>query len=160
MIYLDTSAFVKYYGKEEYGKGFAEVKKIIESAKTGNEILISSYFIIGEAISVFDKWVRYKLITEEELSKAIKRFLADVKDLSDKGALILDPLTSSVITHCTELIVKRHISINDAIHLYTALGNKTQIGQFASSDEILLKAAKNEDFHVSNPEKVEENGAT
>jgi len=153
MNYVDTSAFVKYYSKEEYERGFVKVKKLMEDAKAGNEILISSYFIVGESISAFDKWVRYKLITEEELGKAIKRFLADVKEMNDKETLILEPLTSSVITLCTELIVKHHISINDAIHLYTALSNKTQIKQFISSDKILFKAAKAEGFEVFNPEE-------
>lgn len=153
MNYLDTSAFVKYYGKEEFEKGFAKVKNLIEEAKAGNETLISSYFAVGECISAFDKWVRYKLITDEELTKAIKRFLADVKEMNDKGTLILEPVTSSVITLCTELILKHHISINDAIHLYTALSNKTHIKQFISSDDILLKAAKAEGFEVFNPEE-------
>lgn len=152
MNYIDTSAFVKYYSKEEYEKGFAKVKKVIEEAKAGNEILISSYFIVGESVSAFDKWVRYKLITNEELTSAIKRFLADIKEMNDKGTLILEPLTSSVVTLCTELIVEYHISINDAIHLYSALSNKTLIKQFISSDETLLKAAKAEGFEVFNPE--------
>lgn len=152
MNYLDTSALVKFYGKEDFEKGFVKIKELVENAKAGNESLISSYFIVGECISVFDKWVRYKLITEEELHKAIKRFLADIKELNDKGALILEPVTSSVITLCTDLIVKYHLPINDAIHLYTALSNKDSIKKFICSDENLLKAAKSEGFEVLNPE--------
>ena len=152
MKYLDTSALVKFYGKGDFEKGFTKVKDLVEKARDGNETLISSYFIVGECISVFDKWVRYKLITEEELHMAIRRFLADVKELNDKGALILEPVTSSVITLCTDLIIKHHLSINDAIHLYTALSNKAHIKKFISSDEILLKAAKSEGFEVLNPE--------
>lgn len=152
MKYMDTSALVKYYGREDFEKGFAKIKELVEKAKAGNEILLSSYFIVGECISVFDKWVRYKLITEEELHKAIKRFLADVKDLNDKGTLILEPITSSVITLCTDLIVKYHLSINDAIHLYTALSNKDNIKEFICSDENLARAAKAEGFEVLNPE--------
>ena len=153
MIYLDTSALVKFYGKADFEKGFAKVKDLIEKAKDGNETIISSYFIVGECISVFDKWIRYKLITDEELHKAIKRFLADVKEMNDKGTLILEAVTSSIITFSTELIIKHHMSINDAIHLYTALSNKDNIKEFISSDEILLKAAKSEGFKVMNPEE-------
>ena len=111
MKYLDTSALVKFYGKEDFEKGFAKVKGLVEKAREGNETLISSYFIVGECISVFDKWVRYKLITGEELHKSIRRFLADIKELNDKGTLILEPVTSSLITLCTDLIVKHHLSI-------------------------------------------------
>ena len=73
--------------------------------------------------------------------------------MNDKETLILEPVNSSVITLCTDLIVKYHISINDAIHLYTALSNKANIKKFISSDEILLKAAKAEGFDVYNPEE-------
>ncbi len=72
MKYIDTSALVKYYGSEEHEKGFAEIKKLVDEAKAGNEQLISSYFIVGEAVSVFDKWVRYKLISGKESEGIIK----------------------------------------------------------------------------------------
>ena len=42
MNYLDTSALVKFYGKEEFEKGFAKVKDLVEQAKAGNETLIYS----------------------------------------------------------------------------------------------------------------------
>lgn len=63
MKYLDTSAFVKYYFEKE--KGFEKISGLIEEAKVGKESLISSIFVVGEAISVFDKWVRLKLISEQ-----------------------------------------------------------------------------------------------
>jgi len=151
MKYIDTSAFVKYYYEKE--KGFDKVSKLIEEAKNGKESLISSFFILGETISVFDKWVRLKLITPEELDGVIKRFLADIKQLTDIGTLILEPISTSVIIFCLEIIVKHHISINDAIHLYTALTNKDLLEAFVCSDENLLKAAKLEGFNVSNPEE-------
>ncbi len=69
----------------------------------------------------------------------LDRFLADIKDLSEKGALILEPVNSSVITFCIELIAKHHIPVNDAIHLYTALINKELLELFVCSDESLLK---------------------
>ena len=128
---LDTSAFVKHYRAKEEGSDI--INKLVDDAKAGNEQLVSSFIVIGEIISVFDKWVRYKLITEEELHKAIRRFLADIKEMNDKGTLILEPITSFVITLCIDLIVKYHLSINDAIHLYTALSNKDNIKEFISS---------------------------
>ena len=155
MKYLDTSAFVKYYYEEE--KGFDKVSKLIEEAKDGKESLISSILVVGEAISVFDKWVRLKLITQEELDGVIKRFLADVKQMADVGSLILEPISTAVVIFCLEIIVKHHISINDAIHLYTALTNKNLIGQFVCSDKMLLEAAKNEGLEVENPGE-EQNG--
>jgi len=66
MKYIDTSCFVKYYGTEEFEKGIDEITDLIDNAKKGKEILISSIFMIGEAVSTFDRWIRIKAITEEE----------------------------------------------------------------------------------------------
>ena len=57
MKYIDTSAFVKYFGDPEVERGGEKVGNIISQAKRGDFILISSFLMIGEAISVFDKWV-------------------------------------------------------------------------------------------------------
>lgn len=150
MKYIDTSAFVKYYLEKE--KGFEKISKLIDKAKSGKENLTSSFFVIGGAISVFDKWIRLKLIIQEELDAVIKRFLADIKQMTDSGALILEPISTTPIIYCLEIITKHHIPINDAIHLYTALANKSLIKQFVCSDEILIKAAKAEGLEVFNPE--------
>ena len=151
MKYLDASAFVKRYRKEEQGSD--EVNKLIENAREGNEQLMSSFLVVGEAVSVFDKWARYKYISHNECTELIKIFLKDIKQLTDNEILVLEPVSTSTITLCIELIIQHHLSINDSIHLYTALSNKNLIDQFICSDELLLKAAKSEGFIVFNPEK-------
>ena len=151
MKYLDTSAFVKHYRKEE--KGSDKINKLIDNAKEGNEQLISSFFVIGETLSVFDKWVRYKYISNNECTELVKIFLTDIKQLTDNEILILEPVSTSTITNCLDLIIKHHLSINDAIHLYTALSNKSIIDKFICSDKILLSAAESESFKVFNPEE-------
>ena len=150
MKYLDTSSFVKYY---RYEKGADEINKLINNSRKGNIVLISSFLLIGECVSVFDKWVRYKLITAEESRRIAKRFILDIQNLSDNGSLILESVSETSIVNCLELITKHHLSINDAIHLYAALSNKTMIEEFICSDDILIKAALKEGFPVSNPEK-------
>lgn len=153
MKYVDTSAFVKYYGEEEFEKGANNINELIEKAKTGEVILISSIFMLGEAISVFDKWIRLKIITEEESQKIISRFLYDIKELSEARSLILEPIDSILIMFSIEFVMKHHIPINDAIHLYTALTLTPEIEEFICSDEILNKAAKEEGLKVYNPEE-------
>ena len=152
MKYLDTSSFVKYYRYGEDEKGANEIAKLIDSAKNGKATLISSFLLIGECVSVFDKWVRYKFISAEESNQTIKKFIMDIQELSNNGMLLLESVSTSTITNCLDLITKHHLSINDAIHLYAALSNKTDIDQFICSDELLLKAAKSEGFKVFNPE--------
>jgi len=151
MKYLDTSAFVKHYRKEEEGSD--KINKLVDSAKEKNEQLMSSFFVVGETISVFDKWTRYKYISNDECIELIKIFLNEIKQLTDDEILVLEPVSNSTITLCIDLIIKHHLSINDAIHLYTALSNKALIDQFICSDDLLLKAAKSEGFKGFNPEE-------
>lgn len=150
MKYLDTSAFVKHYRKEEEGSD--KIKKLIDDARNGKEQLMSSFFVVGETISVFDKWARYKYISSDECAELVKIFLKDMKELTDSEVLVLEPVSTSTITNCLELITEHHLSLNDAIHRYAALSNKTLIDEFICSDDLLLEAAKAEGFSVYNPE--------
>ncbi len=150
MKYLDTSAFVKHYRAKEEGSGI--INNLVDDAKAGKEQLVSSFIVIGEIISVFDKWVRYKLISSDECAELVKIFIREIKELNDDGILILEHVSTSTITNCLDLITKHHLSLNDAIHLYSALSNKILIDQFICSDGMLLKAAKSEGFGVLNPE--------
>ena len=151
MNYLDTSAFVKLFRTKEEGSGI--VNKLVEEAKAGKELLVSSFIMIGEVISVFDKWTRYKYISEAERAELVKVFLRELKELTDAGALTLEHVSTSTVANCLDLIIAHHLSLNDAIHLFTALSNKAQIRQFICSDEALIKAARKEGFSVINPEK-------
>ena len=152
MKYIDTSCFVKYYGTEEFEKGIDEITDLIDNAKKGKEILISSIFMIGEAVSTFDRWIRIKAITEEEFIKIITRFFNDIKELNEIGSLILETINPLFIMFSIEHIIKHHISINDSIHLYTALTYKPEIEEFICSDENLIRAAEEENLKVFDPE--------
>ena len=152
MNYLDTSSFVKYYRYESDEKGANEIIRLIDDAKRGKVMLISSFLLIGECVSVFDKWVRYKFISYQESDQTIKKFIRDVQELSNSGMLTLESVSTSTITNCLDLITKHHLSINDAIHLFAALSNKAQIDKFICCDSILINAAKKEGFKVLNPE--------
>lgn len=43
MKYLDTSAFVKYYGSPDLEKGVDFITQLIEKALNGGEILVTEY---------------------------------------------------------------------------------------------------------------------
>ena len=152
MKYLDTSAFVKNYRNEEKGSGL--IDKLLKDARNGKEEIMSSFFLVGETVSVFDKWTRYKYISDNECSELIKTLLRDLKDLFDGGALTLEPVSTSTIINALELITKHHLSVNDAIHLYTVLANKNRVNLFVCSDDNLIRAAQAEGLKVLNPEKA------
>ena len=158
MRYIDTSAFVKYYGKVGVEKGSDKIIELIENAKKGNAVLISSILFIGETVSVFDKWSRIKALTEEESSKLISDFLNDIIELFEVGTLIIENVSPMNIISSLDLIIRHHIPINDAIHLYTALTHKQNIEKFICSDKSLIKAAEKEGLNVFNPEKRQKEG--
>lgn len=73
MKYLDTSAFVKHYRAKEEGSGL--INKLVDDAKAGEEQLVSSFIVIGEIISVFDKWTRYKFISSDECNELLPNII-------------------------------------------------------------------------------------
>ena len=153
MKYIDTSAFVKYFGDPEVEKGSGKVTDIIFQAEKGDFILISFFLMIGEAISVFDKWVRREYITKDELDKILGKFFSIVEELGEKGALILADLDTLNVAFSIEYILKHNIPINDAVHLYAALGRKSSIDEFICSDKNLKRAAEKEGFKILDPEE-------
>ncbi len=153
MKYIDTSAFIKNFGDPEVEKGSEKVVKIISKAKKGDFILISSFLMIGEAISVFDKWVRLGHITEDDLNRVISKFFESVEELGEKGGLILADLDTLNVAFSIEYILKHNIPINDAIHLYAALARKSSIDEFICSDKNLKRAAEGEGFKLFDPEQ-------
>jgi len=150
MKYIDSSAFVKYYSVE---KGSDKVNSIIDKAKEGKEKLISSILLIGEVVSAFDKMFRQKLITKEEFMISVKDFINDINELTEKNAIILEDIDSMDMTFAVDYIVNHHLTVNDALHLYSALVNKKKIEKFVSSDKNLNNAAKKEGLSVFDPEE-------
>lgn len=152
MKYIDTSALVKYYGKPELERGTEKITDMIEKAKQGKEFLVTSIFTIGETVSVFDRWVRIKAITEEEMSNLVTRFFTDVQEMTESGGIIIESISSLSVLFSVEHILKHHMSINDSLHLYTALKHKKKLSYFVSADENQLYAAEKEGLKIFNPE--------
>lgn len=153
MKYLDSSAFVKYYSQEYHEKGYTKIKELVNNAKDKKEIILSSIILIPETISAFDKWKRLKLLNEEDFDELLGIFINDLKELSNKSAVILESINNFTVFFSIDSIIKHSLSFNDALHLYNALLNKDKITQFISSDKNLCKAAKAEGLNVFNPEE-------
>ena len=83
MKYLDTSALVKHYRAEEKGSGI--INNLVDDAKAGKDQLVSSFIVIGEIVSVFDKWTRYKYISSDECAELVKIFVREIKELDRKS---------------------------------------------------------------------------
>lgn len=154
MKYIDSSAFAKGYSVEESERGVAKVKLEVEMAKAGQETLFSSILLIGEVVSAFDKWYRKRLITAEEYKELLSFLVEDITTLTNTGGLVLEPISPLLFISCVKFITKYHISVGDAIHLYTALMHLPRNEEFISSDYQLNEAAKAEGFTVINPEEA------
>ena len=154
MKYIDTSAFVKWYGKEPFEKGAGVIVTLMQKVCTGEVTLISSFLMVGEAISTFDKWLRIKVITVEEFNSLVSRFVTDIKELSENGFLFLETVNPAVIMSAVDYIIKYHIPVNDAMHLHSAVVWQHDIDEFICSDRLLKTAAQKEGLAVSDPEDL------
>lgn len=153
MKYVDSSAFVKFYLDESREKGADKVKTIIDRAKNGKETLISSILLIGEVTSALDKWVRLRILEREQFVESLRDFINDIKELTDRNAIVLEDISAITMTVAVDYIVKYHLTVNDAVHLYTALIKIDEIEEFVSSDRNLNAAAKKEGLRILNPEE-------
>lgn len=75
MKYIDSSVFAKGYAYEKLEKGADKAKEEIEKARLGEEIFVSSILLIGEVVSIFDKWYRRHILSDDELSDQLSLFV-------------------------------------------------------------------------------------
>jgi len=154
MKYVDTSAFVKYYSDDENEKGTSYVQDIIDSAKNGEDLLLTSIITLGETLSVFDKWLRRRLITEEDFDKIISEFFSDINLMLEIGSLRVEHINSIIVMFSLDFIKKHHINLNDSIHLYIAISFNPEVEAFICSDKNLKMAAEKEGLKVVDPENL------
>lgn len=138
MKYIDTSAFVKYYADESAEKGAAIISRLLDGAKKEEEKFVSSILLIGEIVSVFDKWLRLKRITETERGKLVGDFINDIRSMTENESLQLEPVGTLNSLLSVDYILKHHLTVNDALHLCAALSHKHEIEEFICSDNSLL----------------------
>lgn len=117
-IYLDTSAYVKGFN-EEYRSDIIE--NIFDRCERGKLVIITSWWTISEAIAALDQAFRKKgVITKHQRNASISSLLGKTADLSKAGLLTLVEANEKVLVASWEIIRRRHLSADDAIHLFTA----------------------------------------
>ncbi len=153
MKYIDSSVFAKCYAYEKLEKGADKARDEVEKARRGEETLFSSILLIGEVVSIFDKWHRRHILNAEELQEQLSLFVDDIIELTNTSGLILEPISPLLFISCVKFITKYHISVGDAIHLYTALMYLPRNEEFVCSDGNLNTAAREEGFIIDDPEE-------
>lgn len=135
-VYLDTSALVKRYVKED---GSEIVDAVFKDADSNNAVIYSSFWCIGEAVGVFDRYDRKKVVKR---AAVLERFFNEIKGLSAKGAFRSVDVTSELISQSIEGMVRHHIYIADALQIETC---KTMgCDRFLTADKRLYAVAREE----------------
>lgn len=135
-IYLDSSALVKRYVKEE---GTDIVDGIFKDANLRNAIIYISLWNIGETIGVFDRYDRQKIV---KLNEVLDKFLNEVKRLSSDGLFEIVDINSALIEEAIGYVIRYHIYIADALQIASC--KSKNCNRFFTSDRNLNVAAKKE----------------
>jgi predicted nucleic acid-binding protein len=136
ILYLDTSALVKWYIREE---GSPEVTGACKNA----ESVAVSVLAYAEALSAFARKARESEADSAVLKKAARQFKLDW------DSLVLVQLTETLSPYIERLIYTYPLRGSDAVHLASALFIKAQLKEevcFACFDRPLLAAAREEGF--------------
>ena len=145
MTYLDTSALVKRYVKEEGSE-------IVGSLFATEERLITAKIAYAEALAAFCRRRREGYLAEKDYASLCQRFESEWEAYID-----VVELTDRVLKDTRRLIDNYPLRGSDAIHLASALLIKNRVkGEFTflCSDRNLLDAAGKEDLNTANPEEM------
>jgi predicted nucleic acid-binding protein len=141
MIYLDSSALVKRYVREE-GTDF------VKSILAGDDLITTSKLSYPEILSALMRKVH-----AGEIQRKTFNGIVDMFDRDWDHVLVLD-FHNDLLQIVKMLIGKHPLKAADAIHLSSALWLKASskaVVTFVASDSTLLKAAGAEKLHVMNP---------
>jgi predicted nucleic acid-binding protein len=126
-VYFDSSAYTKVFANED---GSDTAREIIQKAETTKDIqIVMSVWTINETISAIDRKAhQYHEITPKQANQTIATILQRSKELAKKSQsrIVFVPVDYDVIKESTVLIYSRHISADDALHVFTAFYHNCQ----------------------------------
>jgi len=138
--YLDTSALVKRYVTEP---GSRVVDRVFEDVYSGKALLNISYWNIGEAAVVFDK---YKIRFGLDRDNVFRTLLRELRMLSKENKLTIVNILPKIIRDSIKLTFKYHIYLADALQIASARSVEAQI--ILTGDKRLSEVSKQEGFKV------------
>ena len=150
-VYLDSSAIVKRYIKEQ---GTEIMDILFEDAEAGHINIFFSVWNIGEVLGIFDRYKRRKLINESEYKEVVGKFTKEFMKLANFQYLDVVPLHTNVITDAIEIILKYHVYEADAIQIVSSMQSNSEI--FLSADWRLVEVARRVRINAFDVEKESE----
>lgn len=134
IAYLDTSALVKRYHREEHSDTIDEIFEQFT-------IAISELSIV-EFASALRRKVDKREIRQKEVSYVLIKFQEDLANF------IILKFDSNVISNAVEFVMKYRLKTLDSLQLSFAMKLKEYDPLFVSFDRKLLNSAKLEGFRV------------
>ncbi len=150
-FYFDTSALVKRYAREN---GTPLINFLF--AQVPLERLMCSMISVGEIFSVLVRKKNDNRITVPMFQQAIVDYRVEVVSLI--SPFVVTSVDDNLILDSIDLIEIHNINSNDALVLRSALDTNADLSVsqdnivFIASDERIIRAAKDENLAVFNPE--------
>jgi uncharacterized protein len=143
LYFLDTSALVKLYVREEGTEAMLELAR----PQSGNEFGLLTLAAV-EVRSAVRRRERMGDIDDGTASEILMLFESHLEN-----RFIRQPLTEAVIEHGSKLVDRYFLRAYDAIQLSACLALASSRGEctFACSDQSLLKAAQAEGLSTFDP---------
>ena len=116
-LYFDTSAVIKEFAVEV---GSELIDRLTTKAREGDIQIVSSVWMINEALAVIDRKFRKNELKLPQVQKIIATFAERIKTSSQTAIFLFAPVDHTIISRSRNLINGLHISADDALHLYTA----------------------------------------
>ena len=116
-VYLDSSAIVKRYVREE---GTETVSEIYEKAFDGDVVLSFSMWNIGEVLVALDKYYRRGVLSREDFALVLAGFRRETKRLLKLGLLKVVPVRSRLLVSTWKLVLRHGIYVADALQIVSA----------------------------------------
>lgn len=117
-IYLDSSALVKKFSKEE---GSEIIEEIFKKCEGGKLVLVVSQWTINECITAFDKSFKRGDIDGYQMNSDIIDLVSLIENLRRKGCVEIVPIYDDTITQSVGFIRFNHLSADDSLHALCAM---------------------------------------
>src|SRR5262249_55895184 len=141
-----TSALLKRYRTENGTR----VLDALFSARTRDELLITSHFTAAEVESVAARALKGRLLTKKAYAVLLSLFVDDLENV-----LVVLPVSTVLLSEAAAVARNSALRASDALHLATPLRARQASAVaivFTASDKELIEAARRSGFMVLNPE--------
>ena len=125
------------------------IHRIFEMCREGKVTIVTSRWTINESIAALDKKHKKGEITIFDRSQVIFTILRRVDELIVRNQIFATRLTNEVLQSSTIIITDKHLSADDALHLFSAILGRCDA--LVLADNRFASLAKDgEDFEIFN----------